>query len=183
MEYNGGITLNNVSCNFFRNDFHLASQVAWNIKLVWAQFLHFKRISPSRLKHYSNTFYRLITYLYIPDTCIWLPDICMFPYMDRRQTQSFLHAADIPFCRYTLPARFEENCWRDSLCCSYVNGDRFVCPACHSSRQARRYFFCFDILWILCGSHKWQQSVSLQKLKEKEGRGVERDINNVQRKS
>ena len=123
-----------------------------------------------------------LTYLYIPGTCILLPDICMFSYMDR-QTLIYLLVADIRFYRYTFPARFEENYWSDSLCCSYVNGGTFACPACQSSRQARRYFFCFDIWWIFCGFHKWQQSVSLQKLNENEGRGVERDIINVQRKS
>ena len=105
----------------------------------------------------------------------------MFQYMDR-QTLIYLLAADIRFYRYMFPARFEENYWSDSLCCSYVNGGTFACPACQSSRQARRYFFSFDIWRIFCGSHKWQQSVSLQKLNEKEGRGVDRDINNVHKK-
>ena len=76
MQFIGGHTLSNVSCNLGRNDIGEPSCMKHPVR---ARFLLFKQISQSRATHYSNRFRRFLTYLYILSTCIWLADICVFP--------------------------------------------------------------------------------------------------------
>ena len=96
----------------------------------------------------------------IPCTCIWLANICMFPHTDRHQIPSLLHAADIRVCRYTCPARFEENCWHDSWCCSWQHVNTYLGPACHSSRLLRWFVFRFGRLFFQLFLHKWLETVA-----------------------
>ena len=75
----------------------------------------------SSVTHNSDAFYLFLTYLnwYFPNICIWLPDICTFHDMDRHRTSLYLQVTHNWFRGYTYPARVLENCWNDSLCCSW----------------------------------------------------------------
>ena len=96
------------------------------------------------LTHYRYRFYRLLTYLSIPGTCIWLLGFFLF------RTLCYSQVAHSWFRRYTFPARFEEHCWNDTWCRSCGSDvNAYAGWDCHSLCSERRIFFRFGNLWFL----------------------------------
>ena len=108
----------------------------------------------------------------ITGICIWLPNICMFPYMGRHLNRCFSHVAHSWFGRCRCLARFQEHLWIDNLYCYIAAGyiasyGTNLGPACHSSRTLCWFLFRFGMLFLSCALHKRQVTVaSLKKIKE-----------------